>query len=302
MGGHENKINKIYDCFLFNDELDLLLTRLEYLYEYVDYFVIVESDKTFTNKPKNKNYKQNENLFHKFKNKIIYNLFSGNKNVDNPWVNEANQRRYLLECINFKDDDIIIISDLDEIPNHVLLSRHLNRVYRLKMYLSLYFFNNVVDTYWKKAVIGPYKELKKYDIGLRDRFLSDIKSFKGDNTNIGGWHLSYLFGDDYTKYENKIQSFSHQEYNKPHYYNQSKLEKKLRFGLDIFTRKGERTFIVKPQACFSKDFYSVLIKRFPEDKFRLSKVRLSELIKIKNILYTVRYIRNNLSRKYISHL
>ena len=43
---------KIYDCFTFYNEFDLLELRLTELYNYVDYFVIVEADTTFTNRPK----------------------------------------------------------------------------------------------------------------------------------------------------------------------------------------------------------------------------------------------------------
>ena len=43
----------IIDAFIFNNEIDILKARLEYLENHVDYFVIVESNNTFTGKSKN---------------------------------------------------------------------------------------------------------------------------------------------------------------------------------------------------------------------------------------------------------
>ena len=43
---------KVYDCFTFYNEFELLELRLKSLWDVVDCFVIVEADKTFTNKPK----------------------------------------------------------------------------------------------------------------------------------------------------------------------------------------------------------------------------------------------------------
>lgn len=63
---------KIYDCILFFNEIDLLEIRLETLYKYVDFFVIVELGKTFRGKEKILYYKLYEDKFKKYRNKIIY--------------------------------------------------------------------------------------------------------------------------------------------------------------------------------------------------------------------------------------
>ena len=109
--------NKLYDCFIFNNETDLLDLRLNILNNYVDYFVIVESEETFTGLKKKlvfdiKNYA-------KFKDKIIYAVINKfPENFTSAWQNESFQRNYLLNLLdNANSEDFIMISDLDEIPN-----------------------------------------------------------------------------------------------------------------------------------------------------------------------------------------
>ena len=107
---------KIYDCFSYWDEDLLLDLRLNLLNKYVDYFVIIKGNKTWQNKPKKLKFSL-EN-FKKFKDKIIYVQVQDMPDGDNPYLRENYQRNSITRGIkNAKDDDIILISDLDEIPN-----------------------------------------------------------------------------------------------------------------------------------------------------------------------------------------
>ena len=107
---------KIYDCFSYWDEDLLLDTRLNILNEYVDHFVIVEGNKTWQNNPKKLRF--NLDNFQKFKNKIIYIPVEDLPEGDDPYKRENHQRNAISRGLkNASDDDIIIISDLDEIPN-----------------------------------------------------------------------------------------------------------------------------------------------------------------------------------------
>ena len=65
---------KVYDCFMYFDEDDVLLVRLEELNKYVDYFVIIESTHSHNGEKRNLNF--NINKFSKFKEKIIYKVYS----------------------------------------------------------------------------------------------------------------------------------------------------------------------------------------------------------------------------------
>ena len=125
---------KIYDCFMYYDEDLLLDLRLNILDKYVDFFVIVESE--FYHNGKKRNLKFHVKNFEKFKNKIIYisqenepkGILKINENDDedtksyklifNAHLRENEQRNQIVYGISSaEDNDLILISDVDEIPN-----------------------------------------------------------------------------------------------------------------------------------------------------------------------------------------
>lgn len=120
-------MRKIVDSFIFFNELDLLEIRLEYLYDSVDYFVIVESNTTFTGNPKPYNFLKNKQRFKKFDKKIIYSkldLFNYKPENNSAWEREIFQRNHISQALselNLDQDDLIFVSDVDEIPNKASL-------------------------------------------------------------------------------------------------------------------------------------------------------------------------------------
>jgi Glycosyltransferase family 17. len=116
---------KIFDCFSYWDEDLLLDLRLNILSDHVDYFVITEGNKTWQNNPKKLRFDINK--FKKFKEKIIYIPVTDMPDGDNPYLRENHQRNCLEKgLIKADKNDIIIISDLDEIPNPITLSKFKN--------------------------------------------------------------------------------------------------------------------------------------------------------------------------------
>src|SRR5205823_1107096 len=107
----------IYDCFLFFNEVELLEIRLHDLSAVVDRFVLVESPVTFSNKPKPLYYADNRDRFKAFEDRIIHVVVDDNPPADSPFDRENHQRnciaRGLAAC---HPDDVVLISDLDEIP------------------------------------------------------------------------------------------------------------------------------------------------------------------------------------------
>jgi beta-1,4-mannosyl-glycoprotein beta-1,4-N-acetylglucosaminyltransferase len=116
---------RIFDCFTFFNELEILDIRLNTLNDYVDYFVLVEATKTHSGKEKELYYLKNKEKFKKFEDKIIHVIVDdmperkeGQDEVSYRWQLENFQRNAIMRGLkNCKDDDIIIISDADEIPN-----------------------------------------------------------------------------------------------------------------------------------------------------------------------------------------
>ena len=116
---------KIFDCFTYYDEDLLLDLRLNILYPYVDKFVIIESKQTDLNEVRELNFKMKN--FEKFKDKILYcpieNLtidksLKLKKNWSKHHLLDQSRRNKISDYIyGASDNDWIIISDVDEIPN-----------------------------------------------------------------------------------------------------------------------------------------------------------------------------------------
>lgn len=115
---------KIYDCFTFYNELELLDLRLHLLAPYVDYFVLVEANVTLRGEPKELFFTKNRKQFVDFSDKIIHLVMRVQEKDTRPndWSIEKAQRNYIQHGLdNCADDDIVIISDADEILNPKIL-------------------------------------------------------------------------------------------------------------------------------------------------------------------------------------
>ncbi len=234
---------RVYDCFIFHNELDLLKLRLDYLKDIVNIFVIVEAKLTFTNKEKEKYYAYDyiKKLPYSLRKKIRYvqlNPFHFPELIKNdPWEMEYFVRNAisfgLYDVSNF---DFLWISDVDEIPNK-------NKVYklgRLSMFFSYYKMNLLKRFLWKdyaKAVLG--KHIKN----TNPQSLRNNKwkySFKVKN---GGWHFSFLMNPNMIK--EKVKSYSHSENNKDEFISLENIEKSIKNKKDLFGRTNEDLFFKK---------------------------------------------------------
>ena len=237
---------KIIDCFIFYNELDLLTYRFNLLNNIVDYFVIVESTHTFTGKEKKLYFNENKHLFEVFASKIIHIIVNDipykyhNVDIDgnNVWNNEFFQRNAISRGINCIKDialsDLIIISDLDEIPD----PRTLNKIKQgeitvtmnaLEMDLYYYNLNTRFQFKWHACKIISSKKYNELNISCHD-----IRMAQYPKILNGGWHLSY-FGDKYF-IQNKLQNYSHQEFNRHEYTDLEKIEKRMQNSEDIYSR------------------------------------------------------------------
>ena len=151
---------KIFDCFMYFDEEIVLDVRLNTLNDFVDYFVIVESK--FTHKGEKRDLKFNHEKFNKFKDKIIYLIYDKvptkvemikpednegtkyGKYILNAAYRENSQRNFIQEgLLNAKSDDIILISDVDEIPNlsEINFNKISQKILLFKQNMFYYKFN-----------------------------------------------------------------------------------------------------------------------------------------------------------------
>lgn len=243
---------KIIDCFTFFNELDLLEFRLKLLDAYVDHFIIAESNLTHSGKAKPLHFEANKSRFEPWLHKIIYIPvnqtaegldFSTQETKYNPqsaaWQLENEQRNALSAAGKLAaGDDMVLVSDLDEIPDPFLLKKlklHDGPV-ALSMLFHYYFFNcqNAgAERWWNGTIVCTGKQ-----------FATITPQQLRDNRNVyksiakGGWHFSYLGGLEKIKY--KIQSFAHTEFNREEFLKDENILKAMEEGRDIFNRPNTR--------------------------------------------------------------
>jgi beta-1,4-mannosyl-glycoprotein beta-1,4-N-acetylglucosaminyltransferase len=211
---------KIVDTFLFFNEIDLLEIRLNILNSCVDYFIINEATKTFSGKSKPLYYQDNKERFSKFHDKIIHNVIDIPGEIESCWDREIFQRNASISKLEEVCDlsDVVITSDLDEIPNPEILKDlnsffDKNKLYHLKQNFYMYYINNYVTDNWFGSRICSFDYLKNTSVDDIRQATEDENKLDGFIIENGGWHFTYLGGEE--KIKQKIESFSHQEYNNP---------------------------------------------------------------------------------------
>jgi hypothetical protein len=258
---------KIFDAFTVYNELDLLEIRLTELYNYVDYFVIVEANTTFTNRPKSFYYQDNNQRYAQWADKIIHVRIDDMPGVADPWVNETFQRDAILRgLVNADDNDIVIISDVDEVPrpqavelirNSANSANSASTLFALRMPLFNFKFN------YMRTTPGEYDA---WALAVRKNILNKItpNTLRNQRFNLGvftviehgGWHWSFLGNNDYLR--DKAASFSHQEINTPDFVNNIDLEKSIANRQHWGNFGPERYAIVKVD-----DYFPASIKKYP---------------------------------------
>ena len=243
-------MTKIVDCITYFDEDMLLDFRLNVLNDCVSKFVIVEAKEDHQGKKKPLNFDIKN--FSKFKDKIIY--LVQEKLIEDPntklpknWsknhLKDQSQRNYIFNGLkNFEDNDWIIISDLDEIPNPNAI-KDFNPKFKYSVFEQKFFYYKFNLTFlnqnWygsricvKKFLKSPQwlrnQKIKKKFIGMFDRGIKIIKN--------GGWHFSYLKSP--AQIRKKIESFAHSEYNKDEYKNLKNIENCIKNRTDLYDRSS----------------------------------------------------------------
>ena len=234
---------KIIDCFTFYNELDMLEFRLNELDNIVDYFVLVECTKTFTNKDKELYFENNKSRFSKFLHKIIHIIAKDNipqipdlQHTSDIWDIEHYQRRCIdkgIKQLELSNDDIIIISDLDEIPDsntlqYLKINKVINGIYSLEMDLYYYNLRCKYNTKWHFSKILNYGSYNGDPQAIR------FTTNSIENFNNGGWHLSYFGNVEFIK--NKIMNFAHQKLNNEYVLNDARIIRQMQNNCDLFER------------------------------------------------------------------
>lgn len=303
----------VYDCFQFFNELDILKLRLSILDPVVDYFVISEATTTFSDIEKPLYYAENKELFKEFEHKIIHNVVTdtppGDTHVRDTFQKNA-VGRGLKNCT---EEDIIIFSDLDEIPNpekikEILTHFEEDKIYHFAQRLFYCYLNmeelsgkllsyagdfeGVKQKQWIGSKLCSYKLLQKEHLQLGELRFPERKEI-GIRVSDGGWHFGYMGGKGETdikkRVAQKVVSAAHQEYNKKEVL--SDVVDKIKSGQDIFGR----------DAIFKKveidDTYPIYIREHKEEfKHLILEEENSTEKNVRMVKRTIRKAKEKLER------
>jgi hypothetical protein len=273
---------KIYDCFTFFNELDVVEIRLEELWNTVDYFVISESNLSHSGNKKEYVFENNKERFAKYWDKIRLIKVDDMPETTDSWVRERHQRKCLERGLtDLEPEDLVIVSDCDEVPRAEMIEMIKEDENDYNKYVL-----NIPQFHYRLNYMRILPETKYANIMVtRGRALTDPQHERELTwpwtpdlpetvyLEHGGWHLTYQ-GDDLQVIE-KLQNFAHTEVNTPEMVKNHNIRQWVRnkFGRDGITG-DERFEYVRVDDYYPKfitdnlDRFSHLI--IPEAQFRVS--------------------------------
>lgn len=280
---------KIIDSFLFHNEFEMLKLRLEYLKDCVDFFVISECNLTFSGKEKPYYLDQIIDEFdEKLRSKIIsvkyepdvsgYDFSETTEcNFESGfWKVESGQRQHILSAASkFDDEDVFMLSDVDEIPNTLLIEKLKTDTQGFVpkngagtlMFDNLYYnFLTYENSDWPGTVLCKVKyALEKGTDFLRNH----SRSFPC--LNESGWHFTFFGGVD--KIQDKLNSFSHQEFNTDQINNKENIENSIKNREDLLQRKHEnKKFLPYAFHNFPPKLFELITEIFPKESYEMSTI------------------------------
>lgn len=210
---------RIYDTFLFFNELDLLELRLRTLEDVVDQFVLVEGQETFRGDPKPSYFLDNKSRFKRWNIQRV----QVKPLVTNPWEREYAARNAMLPR-DARPNDFIFQSDCDEIwePSSVdALSDELVITFAMRQFYYALNAERVPRIKWP----GTRRTRKKHWItGQALRVTNGVAV-------EGGWHFSFL--GDAENAATKMKAYAHSEYSGDRWTNAERLAQKIETGEDM---------------------------------------------------------------------
>lgn len=224
---------RIYDCFMFFNEIDLLRIRISELAPVVDVFVIVESNVDHRGKPRETIFESVRTSLDGIDAEIRYIVAEPPSDITHAWSREHFQRNVLADGLrDVQPQDLVIISDVDEIPRRETISSlpqiEIGDIVSLEMRLH-YYGLNWYDHYtpWRAARIVSGATLEflaptEIRLAVPSLFLPNA-----------GWHFSYFYpkNDAVEKLTIKAKSFAHSEFDNPRFLNRKYLELCMKGGL-----------------------------------------------------------------------
>jgi hypothetical protein len=226
----------VIDSFTFFNELDILEMRLEILGPYVDFFIITESNKTFSGKDKPLYYAENKERFKKWDKQIVHNVV--NVEATDSFDMAFKQKESIKDCIQgfCHNDTIVFYGDVDEIWNPQALKVAAetsimdddSKIYNLEQLNYCYYLNQRSSERWVGTVVGKWGIMKT----------QTLAHWRATHTNEipnAGWHFTNMGGADQIR--KKLDAYDHQEFNTGEVKNN--IESNLKYGWDYVGRSHD---------------------------------------------------------------
>lgn len=250
----------VIDCIPFFNELDILKLRLHILDPLVDRFVIEEATHTFSGLPKDLCFEKNREMFEEFLPKITYLVVDNSPEEISTHERDKFQKNALAKALtDASDEDVLILSDVDEIPNPAVLQELVKRFDPDKIYhlaqRNFYCYLNMEEVsgnllsitgefpgverrMWLGTKVFAKKNIPESGIiDLREISPEDPRSVRVAD---GGWHFGYMGSchetDVSRKVGTKVVAAAHQEYNTEDVL--AEVKDRLILGEDIFGRNA----------------------------------------------------------------
>ena len=250
----------VIDCIPFFNELDILKLRLHILDPLVDRFVIEEATHTFSGLPKDLCFEKNREMFEEFLPKITYLVVDNSPEKISTHERDKFQKNALAKALtDASDEDVLILSDVDEIPNPAVLQELVKRFDPDKIYhlaqRNFYCYLNMEEVsgnllsitgefpgverrMWLGTKVFAKKNIPESGIiDLREISPEDPRSVRIAD---GGWHFGYMGSchetDVSRRVGTKVVAAAHQEYNTEDVL--AEVKDRLILGEDIFGRNA----------------------------------------------------------------
>lgn len=225
----------VWDCFFFNDELDLLEVRFRELDPVVDRFVVVEGDRTFAGVPKRSPFAEHRDRFEPWAEKTTHLVVALPVEADTAWEREEAQRRGLFELLasELADEDLVLLGDVDELVDRDVVPKLqvLREPVRLWMVNATYYANwSLPKVGWRTSTLAFHR--RHLDATMVRAQLGRAISIDGyveQRLLETGTHLSYVGGPALIR--SKWQSYSFRHYATPRYTSGQFLERCMTHGV-----------------------------------------------------------------------
>ena len=313
----------VYDCFQFFNELDILKIRLNVLSPVVDRFVISEATETFSGLKKPLYYEENKEMFAEFADKIIHVVVEDTPQGDTHYRDTFQKNAVTRGLKDCTDDDVVIFSDLDEIPNpdkirEILQDFQNDKIYHFAQRLFYCYLNmeevsgsllsyagefeGVERKKWIGTKMCSYQLLREQDLKLGELRFPERKEI-GIRVDDGGWHFGYMGGhgekDIRKRVQQKVVSAAHQEYNSKHVL--SNVTDQIKDGKDIFGRNAQfvRCEIDESFPKYIREHQKELDFLIMHEEKAADRALRRMKVRIKNICYDILVGMKRIGRKVL---